>query len=184
MPQKTTINSNLMSVIVTLIIVAVIGGTGAYIYKTNHDQSNTIKLDKAAQIDHHAAGNLSQEDSEKTMIFGSVKTEQAKTVQAAYDTYLNTVKPGNADRLSGLQSISTYITPELYQKISDSYADHSEHDEVLCAQDIPSKAIASQESKDDANEIIVMELFGTTMSHVHATVGANNKITAITCAGH
>lgn len=118
-------------------------------------------------------------DTSPTVV-GDPATAQADYVQSAYDTYLKSVKSLNPNREGGLESIKTYLTPELYADIKSRYAGGSQKDEILCSYDSPTKVTVASDTKD-ANTVKVTELFGNVPTLLTLSLNAENKVAAISC---
>lgn len=159
--------------VLVLVILAIVGGTGYYIYNANNKTTDTY--DAAS----NSAATVVGKNKAATKPASLTATEANKLVSTTYGSYITTTsKDVSRNAGSALPTLKQNFTSDLYNKLTKVQG----YDPLTCAQEaVPSfkTALASNSSKQ-AN-VTVKEAFNTPLT-VNVSVNLQaGKIDAITC---
>jgi hypothetical protein len=166
-------NLIILSTALLLIPIAIV----IYIFSQRSDGGlNTVERTNTLQ------GVPSTQTGTKAEPIGNPDTSQAKRVQQMYDSYTKAVQSMNADKAQNLDTVKSYMTDDLYQKLKTQYTQQSDsgNDVLFCAQDYPS-SLATGSSEQNPRNVNVTALFGKAPTQIIVTVNESNLIDSLTC---
>lgn len=169
--------------ILVFVIIAIIGGTGFYVYqahsKTN-ETLNTANLASQSATVHRLTGAEATAKVQKTYDTYLAAVNKAEKTNAAASPTDSSVQPVQA---SGLKAVKPYLSADLFKQISPVKAGNDDVGCALYAVD-SYKASLLNISKDKKTAVVAVDINagGSVNGRISVTIDLQTgKITQITC---
>ena len=166
---------NILEVLLVILVIATAGGIGAYVYHRNH-KAKTVSSTRSSSSTSKGGGST---PTPKTY----TSAEALKLVQDTYTTALNYVNQSKNSGQGEIDAVKSNLSTSLYNKLTTNVAAGVDHDQILCAQAIPSNfTTVSGSVAGNSATVFVNESFGSLNKQITATVDLISlKLTEITC---